>query len=210
MPPDGLGKKLLVQHQPLILASASPRRRDLLRELGLQFRIVQAAVEEEFVDGEAPVDFACRLAAEKARAVAEDYRDSWVLAADTIVVRGDGIVLGKPENSQEACSMLRSLAGRWHEVMTAYSLVNRQREIFITRIDRTGVVMIPLTEKMISAYVDTGEPMDKAGSYALQGIGGAFVAAVDGAHSTVIGLPLHLVLADLLELEVVEISGHVI
>jgi MAF protein len=112
MPPDGLGKKLLVQHQPLILASASPRRRDLLRELGLQFRIVQAAVEEEFVDGEAPADFACRLAAEKARAVAEDYRDSWVLAADTIVVRGDGIVLGKPENSQEACSMLRSLAGR--------------------------------------------------------------------------------------------------
>ena len=106
--------------------------------------------------------------------------------------------------------MLRSLAGCRHEVMTAYSLVNRQREIFITRIDRTGVVMIPLTEKMISAYVDTGEPMDKAGSYALQGIGGAFVAAVDGAHSTVIGLPLHLVLADLLELEVVEISGHVI
>jgi len=175
MPPDGVEKKLLVQHQPLILASASPRRRDLLHDLGLQFDIVQAAVEEEAVAGESPADFACRLAAEKARVVADEHLDSWVLAADTIVVRGDGIVLGKPGDGREACSMLRSLAGCRHEVMTAYSLVNRQQEVFITRIDRTGVVMTALTEEMISAYVATGEPMDKAGSYALQGIGGAMV-----------------------------------
>jgi len=206
MQSDPGSKTLLVQYQPLILGSASPRRRDLLRNLGLEFSIVQAAVQEEAVAGETPADFVSRLAGDKANAVADQYSKSWVLAADTIVVREDGMVLGKPENTHEACAMLSSIAGRRHVVMTAYTLVNRQQKVFLTRLEQAGVRLLPLSAEMISAYVATGEPMDKAGSYALQGIGGAFVTAVDGAHSTVIGLPLHRVLTDLLELGIVGVN----
>ncbi len=206
MQSDSGSEKLLVQYQPLILASASPRRRDLLQNLGLEFRIVQAAVQEEAAARETPADFVCRLAGDKAKAVADQYAETWVLAADTIVVWEDGAVLGKPGNTHEACSMLRSIAGRRHVVMTAYALVNRRKEVFLTRLEQSGVWMLPLTIDMISAYVATGEPMDKAGSYALQGIGGAFVTAVDGAHSTVIGLPLHRVLTDMLDLGIVGVN----
>lgn len=206
MQSDSGSKTLLVQYQPLILASASPRRRDLLRNLGLEFSIVQAEVQEEVAAGETPADFVCRLAGDKANAVADQYTKSWVLAADTIVVREDGAVLGKPENAHDACGMLSSIAGRRHVVMTAYALVNRRKEVFLTRLEQAGVLMLPLSVEMISAYVATGEPMDKAGSYALQGIGGAFVSAVEGAHSTVIGLPLHRVLTDLLDLGIVGVN----
>ncbi len=206
MQSDSGSKRLLIQFQPLILASASPRRKELLQGLGLEFSIVQAAVKEEVAAGETPVDFVCRLAGDKANAVADKYAKSWVLAADTIVVREDGAVLGKPGNIHEACSMLGSIAGRRHVVMTAYTLVNRRKAVFLTRLEQAGVLMLPLSAEMISAYVATGEPMDKAGSYALQGIGGAFVTAVEGAHSTVIGLPLHRVLTDLLDLGIVGVN----
>jgi len=208
MQTDYGAKSLLMQHQPLILASASPRRKELLAGLGLDFRIVQASVREVPTVGESPADFVSRMAADKARDVAAHYKDLWVLAADTIVVRSDGIVLGKPENTQEACAMLSSIAGRQHVVMTAYALINRPLEIFLRRIEQARVSMIPLSAGMISAYVATGEPMDKAGSYALQGIGGAFVAAIDGAHSTVIGLPLHRLLTDLLDLGIVGVQRN--
>jgi len=206
MQPDCLTKTLLIQYQPLILASSSPRRKELLQGMGIEFSIVQAAVQEETAAGESPADFVCRMAGDKANAVAGQYEDTWVLAADTIVVRNDGMVLGKPENAHEARSMLSSIAGQRHVVMTAYTLINQQKEVFLTRLDQAGVLMLPLSADMISAYVATGEPMDKAGSYALQGIGGAFVVAVDGAHSTVIGLPLHRVLTDLLDLGIVGIN----
>ena len=197
------GYSLLRQSQPLILASASPRRRDLLHTLGLEFSIVQADVPEEILKGESPADFACRLAADKANAVAGQHEAVWVLAADTIVVQEDGVILGKPGDIPEACAMLRSLAGCRHIVMTAYTLLNGKQEVSLNRLDQSSVTLMPLTEEMISAYVATGEPMDKAGSYALQGIGGAFVHSIAGAHSTVIGLPLHLVLTDLLDLGII-------
>jgi septum formation protein len=200
-------KTLLVQYQPLILASSSPRRKELLQGMGIEFRIVQAAVQEERAVGEAPADYVCRMAGDKANVVAGQHEDTWVLAADTIVVRNDGMVLGKPENTHEACRMLNSIAGQRHVVMTAYSIINRRKEVFLTRLDRAGVLMLPLSADMISAYVATGEPMDKAGAYALQGIGGAFVIAVDGAHSTVIGLPLHRVVTDLLDLGIVGVEA---
>ncbi|HHD63447.1 MAG TPA: septum formation protein Maf [Desulfobulbaceae bacterium] len=206
MQTDVVTKSLLIQCQPLILASLSPRRQELLQDLGLEFSIVPAAVQEEAAKGESPADFVCRMAGDKANAVADHYGESWVLGADTIVVREDGMVLGKPCNTQEACIMLRSIAGRRHEVMTAYSLVNRSRAVFITRLEQAGVCLLPLSADMISAYVATGESMDKAGSYALQGIGGAFVASIDGAHSTVIGLPVHRVMADLLECGIAEVN----
>lgn len=209
MQSDPGSKTLLVQYQPLILGSASPRRRDLLRNLGIEFSIVQAAVPEEATVGEMPADFVCRMAGDKANVVADQYEKSWVLAADTIVVREDGAVLGKPGNTHEACAMLSSIAGRRHVVMTAYTLVNRLKEVLLTRLDQAGVLLLPLSVEMISAYVATGEPMDKAGSYALQGIGGAFVTAVDGAHSTVIGLPLHRVLTDLFDLGIVGVNTGV-
>lgn len=207
MQPDYGSKSLLVQYQPLILGSASPRRRDLLQNIGLEFSVVPAAVPEDAEAGEMPADFVCRLAEDKAQAVAGQREDVWVLAADTIVVRNDGLVLGKPDSTHDARGMLASLAGQKHEVMTAYALINRRKEVFLTRLDRTWVLMLPLSADVIAAYVATGEPMDKAGAYALQGIGGAFVAAVEGAYSTVIGLPLHLVLTDLLALGIVGVKA---
>jgi len=207
MQSDPGSKTLLVQYQPFILGSASPRRRDLLRKLGLDFSVVQAAVPEEAMVGETPADLVSRLAGDKANAVADQDEKSWVLAADTIVVREDGAVLGKPENTHEACAMLSSIAGRRHVVMTAYTLVNRREEVSLTRLEQAGVLLLPLSAELISAYVATGEPMDKAGAYALQGVGGAFVAAVDGSYSTVIGLPLHRVLTDLLDLGIVGVRA---
>lgn len=200
---DGKNHLLLEQYQPLILASASPRRRELLHNLGLEFSIVHADVQEEVAAGEMPGKFASRMAADKAKAVAKSRGDAWVLAADTIVVRADGQILGKPENDHEAREMLRSIAGCRHVVMTAYALINPKRDTYITRLSESGVTLLPMTDELIAAYVATGEPLDKAGSYALQGIGGAFVTSIDGSHSTVIGLPLHLVLTDLLDVGIV-------
>ncbi|EOL8936735.1 nucleoside triphosphate pyrophosphatase [Cronobacter dublinensis] len=172
----------------LYLASGSPRRQELLGMLGVSFERLVPGVEEQRAEKEAPQDYVTRLARDKARAgVALAARDLPVLGADTIVVL-DGDVLEKPRDAAHAAEMLRRLSGQTHQVMTAVALADslRVRE----RLVITRVTFRALTAQDIAAYVESGEPMDKAGAYGIQGLGGCFVRSIEGSYHAVVGLPL--------------------
>jgi septum formation protein len=171
----------------LILASASPRRLELLNLIGLRHRVVPATVDEVQLAAEAPTAFALRMARSKARAIAHLNPEALVLAADT-VVDVDGVCLGKPRDRCDAARMLRLLSGRGHLVHTAMALIHV--DLSASLIDTAEVVFSTLSTEMIQWYLDTGEPMDKAGAYAVQGIGGLLVRSVSGSPHTVIGLPI--------------------
>ncbi len=174
----------------LILASASPRRQELLRQAGIAFEACPAHIAEERGVNEAPVAYACRLAREKAEALAQQFPGRYVLGADTIVVVDDH-VLEKPRDLDDAVRMLRLLSGRRHQVTTAVSLVGPGCNE--TRSSTTEVFFRELTDEEILNYVRSGEPMDKAGAYAIQGGAGPWVQRIQGEYSTVVGLPLFLV-----------------
>jgi septum formation protein len=184
----------------LILASASPRRRELLERLGLLLRIEPVDVDETPAAGEKARAYAQRLAAEKGDAALARLEAAAlpVLTADTVVVLGDDI-LGKPANQDEAAAMLRRLAGRRHEVMTAYRAHFAGR--MVERVVSTGVTFRSLDPTELRAYLDCGEWQGKAGAYAIQGIAGAFAIEVHGSFSNVVGLPLAEVIADLRALQ---------
>jgi septum formation protein len=173
----------------LVLASTSPRRRELLESLGVRFEVFAPDVDEHRHPNEEPYDYVSRLARAKAESAVAS--DAVVVAADTIVVI-DGHILGKPGHPEEAKNMLRRLGGVTHEVLTGVA-VARMTDIVqvVTAVESTLVKFLPLTDEEIVDYVATGEPMDKAGSYALGGLGAIFVEAVHGSPSSVIGLPLH-------------------
>ncbi|HEX8698059.1 MAG TPA: Maf family protein [Myxococcaceae bacterium] len=170
----------------LVLASASPRRRDLLSQLGLRFTVAAADLDETPLPAEAADVYVRRLAQEKARAVAARFPTAWVLAADTTVALGAEL-LGKPRDAAEARQMLTRLSGKTHNVYTGVALAGRTSAATVVR---TGVTFRTLTVGEIDWYVGTGEPLDKAGAYAVQGKGGFLVAAVEGSPTNVIGLPL--------------------
>lgn len=182
----------------IILASGSPRRRELLTNAGYTFEVVPAEVEENHDGGETPVALVERLALSKAEEVARRYQgddavDAVVLGADTVVVL-DGNILGKPGSPEEAQEMLASLSGREHEVITGVALVqpgDATRQV-VTH-ENTTVFFRELTEQEIADYTATGEPLDKAGAYAIQGIAGRFVTRLEGCYFNVMGLPVALV-----------------
>jgi septum formation protein len=208
------------QNKPeLILASSSPRRQELLREIGIPFQVHAANINEDQNAGEAPIEYALRLAREKAQAVAAQYPQSYVLGADTIVVL-NGEVLGKPRDQKDAARMLRLLSGRMHEVTTAVSLIapstvaqstappNTPQKatpseiapsliapgtLAETRASTTKVYFREIAEAEIQQYVAGGEPMDKAGAYAIQGGASRWTDRIEGEFSNVVGLPLSLV-----------------
>jgi septum formation protein len=171
----------------LVLASASPRRRELLGQLGLRFDVSAADIDETPYPGEAAGDYVLRLAREKARAVAARVPGAWVLAADTTVALG-GELLGKPRDAAEAREMLGRLSGRTHEVHTGVALAGPPVEHALVVCSR--VTFRALSAAEIAWYAGSGEPLDKAGSYAIQGKGGFLVASVEGSPTNVIGLPL--------------------
>jgi septum formation protein len=175
----------------IILASASPRRAELLRAAGIDFDVRPADIDEAIRPGEAPGDYVSRLAEAKARVVHERDGNQTVLAADTAVVV-DGQILGKPMDEADAKRMLRMIGGRTHEVLTAVSVFH-PGQIVDTRVDATTVEFAELSESDIDWYVSSGEPMDKAGAYAVQGLASRFVTRVDGSYSNVVGLPIALV-----------------
>lgn len=187
-PPDGR----------LVLASASPRRQDLLVEAGIAHTVVVSGVQESpRIRGESCDDYAMRLAADKASAVAETMPGRWVLGADTIVVLDDE-VLSKPADAADATRMLRRLSGRAHRVITGIALARRAPgagRALIQRSVQTHVRFLNLSEAQVSEYVASGEPLDKAGAYGIQGLGGALVAEYDGSYTNVVGLPLEAVKA---------------
>ena len=181
----------------LILASASPRRRELLDMLGLTYEIRAVDVDESVLEGETPEELVVRLARDKASAKVRP--DELVLAADTIVVLDD-MILGKPTDPDDAVRMLSRLQGRAHVVLTGVALLDGASRSMNCRFDRTEVSLGVLDASRIDWYVGTGEPLDKAGSYAIQGLGSSFVEAIQGNYTNVVGLPLPLVRALLQEL----------
>src|SRR5262245_9755253 len=200
-PRDGAGTAVSATALPLVLASASPRRRELLARAGIAFEVLAPELPEEREPGEPPEEFAVRLAVEKALAVARRVGREprrVVLAADTIVVQGEE-VLGKPRDAAEAASHLRRLAGRRHRVLTAVAVLDSATLEARRTLVESGVAMRAASESEIAAYVATGEPLDKAGAYAAQGEGRRFVARIDGSETNVIGLPLEESLALLRE-----------
>jgi septum formation protein len=183
----------------IILASASPRRQELLRNAGISFTVQPADINETPLPGEVPRDCAERLAREKALAVSRKNPEQWVLGADTIVVV-DETILGKPRDDEDAARMLRLLSGRTHAVITGVCVVEtgaRGQGSGASKIntssETTLVTFCEMSEEDIRDYVATGEPMDKAGAYAIQGIASRWIPRIEGDYSNVVGLPVALV-----------------
>jgi septum formation protein len=194
----------------LILASGSPRRRELLRAAGIAFEVQTTDIPEIPGEGEPPRVFAERLARDKALAVAVERPQDWVLGADTIVVV-DGTILGKPNDAGDAARMLRQLSGRWHDVITAVCLTGLRvprtaqenaggatrgagaHGVCEVRSETTLVRFAALSDQDIADYVATGEPLDKAGAYAIQGIASRWIPRIEGDYANVVGLPVALV-----------------
>ena len=177
--------------QVILLASASPRRQELLRQIGVPFQVVNHRVQEEVLPGESPAEFVCRLALEKAQSVLDHTpadRQPVVLGADTAVVSGSSI-LGKPADRADALRMLRLLSGSRHQVYSAVALVSRAaREVALST---TEVEFRPLDDAELEAYWRSGEPRGKAGAYAIQGLAAGFIKNLKGSYSGVMGLPLY-------------------
>lgn len=172
----------------LILASGSPRRKELLEQIGVCFEVVKVSVDETPLPDESPLDYVLRLAIEKADAGSQLIRHKKpVLGSDTTVVC-NGKILGKPENKADALAMLKMLSGNHHQVITAVAVVKGQQNLH--QIVTTDVTFRSLSNDEIEAYWHTGEPSDKAGAYGIQGLGGVFVENISGSYSAVVGLPL--------------------
>lgn len=172
-----------------ILASASPRRRELLGSIGVDFDVLPSHVPEIHREGEAPHDYVARLSRDKARALTSEQPARWVIAADTTVVFA-GQLLEKPESAADAVRMLTTLAGETHLVYTGITLENAESGWCETQVTESEVRMLPLSPAEIEWYVATGEPFDKAGAYAVQGIGSMFIESIHGSFTNVVGLPL--------------------
>jgi septum formation protein len=184
--------------QRLVLASESPRRIELLRSLGLAFEVIPSGIEEGDDPEQDPSALVARRAQEKAQAVSALDPRSWVLSADTIVVLQEKI-FGKPETTEEAVAMLQRLSGQGHHVFTALCLMRAAPPFMRVGTVKTEVRFKPLSDAEIRAYVKTGEPLDKAGAYGIQGMGAFLVTSINGSYTNVVGLPLCEVLAWLLE-----------
>ncbi|WP_394708370.1 Maf family protein [uncultured Desulfuromusa sp.] len=181
---------MLMENQ-LILASASPRRRELLRQIGLEFQVVPSRAEEQILPNETPEEHVIRLSLDKATEVAnrDHISGRWFIGSDTIVLC-DNRILGKPENEAHAATMLKQLSGRQHQVLSGYAVIDRQTGKQRAEAVSTRVWFRQLTDVEITGYIATGEPADKAGAYAIQGLGICFVSRIEGSYTNVVGLPL--------------------
>ena len=182
--------------RPLILASGSPRRKEILDTMGLSYTVDVSDADESFAAE--PETMVLELSRRKAEAVAIKHEDSIILAADTLVYSGE--VLGKPQNPDHAKAMLRQLSGSWHSVYTGVTMIDTHTGRALSKADVTRVHFVNLTDDDIDAYVASNECNDKAGAYAIQGLGGMFIDKIEGSYSNVVGLPMALVRSMLLEI----------
>jgi septum formation protein len=204
----GARNDLIIQIVRLILASASPRRAELLRAAGFDFDILASDVDESIRAGEPPQTYVRRLAADKsAAALSSAARDAIILGADTAVVV-DGDILGKPRDDEDAAAMLTRLSGRRHEVMTGISL--RCGAYEVGRVEITGVYFARLTADDVAWYVKSGEGRDKAGAYAIQGLASRFIPRIEGSYSNVVGLPIAGVVELLTEISSTPPAGRTV
>jgi len=189
----------------LILASASPRRRELLEEIGIECEVIPSGVDEEFLEGETPVEHVKRLSREKCSAISSPVPDAWILGADTIVLI-DGEILGKPGTPDEERHMLMKLSGREHAVITGFSIINRNADVVVSDAVESRVVFKELSEDEIAWYARSMEPYDKAGGYAVQGMASCFIIEIHGSYTNVVGLPVCEVVSALKKVGVVDFS----
>jgi len=173
----------------IILASASPRRKELLEKIGLIFEVEPSNFEEDISLCLEPHYFAQKISLEKARAVASNHKNSIVIAADTFIVFG-GQILGKPNTEKDAREILKAISGKSHLVITGFSIIDTSEDKTVSKSVETEVCIRELTPLEIDAYVKSGEPLDKAGAYAIQGLGAVFIERIDGDYYNVVGLPL--------------------
>ena len=195
----------------IILASASPRRAEILRNAGIPFETLAEVIDESRKPGELRADYVRRLALSKARAAAGVQRDPGeclFIGADTVVVAGDEI-LGKPESADDARRMLRLLSGAVHEVHTGLAVIRRPGAMEAVVEEITRVTFAPLSDEEIEAYIATGEPFDKAGAYGIQGIGGRYVTRIEGCYFNVMGLPLARLWSLLAGVRLERIAGQI-
>jgi septum formation protein len=196
-------KPLFSTLQPLILASASPRRKLFLSNLGIVFKVVTADIDESPIPGEQPDTFALRMATAKADEVTRSHPSSWIIAADTVVTLQDGTILGKPGNEEEAVRMLKQLVNSTHRVMTGMCLRCAEKAVKQCLLETTEVTFMDVPEDMIRAYVHTGEPMDKAGACGIQGLGSFLVSSIKGSCTNVIGLPVNQLVSQLVQHKII-------
>lgn len=194
------------QYPQIVLASASPRRSELLASVGIKFQIIPSHIDETQQTDEKPAAFVQRLSQEKAAEVAQRSTVSgrWFIGSDTIVLC-DGEVLGKPDSREHSATMLRMLSGRSHQVISGYAILDRNNNRWIQRSITTEVTFRSLTDHEIDGYIASGEPADKAGSYAIQGLGAFMVTTIKGSYSSVVGLPLAQIIDDLQQLGAFEL-----
>ncbi len=189
----------------LILASKSPRRKYLLEQAGLTFSIIPSDFDESSVTMSEPDVYVRMLAEAKAFDISEKHPDSWVIGADTIVLI-DNTILGKPASNEEARSMLKQLSGKTHQVLTGYCICCKDRNTVFSETAKTDVHFKSLSNAEIDWYIQTGEPFDKAGAYAIQGIGTFLVRRINGSYTNVVGLPVCEVIEFLMKNEVLEFN----
>ena len=189
----------------LILASKSPRRYELLKQVGLDVDVVPSNINEDFIQGESPKDHVVRLAKAKALDVGGQFPNHWVIAADTIVTL-NGSILGKPKSREEALEMLRRLSGQEHWVLTGFSVHHFERKKVDVEAVQTAVKMKTLTPVEMEWYVQTGEPFDKAGGYGIQGIGSFMIESIRGSYTNVVGLPMYELFQTLIRSGAISIS----
>lgn len=185
----------------IILASASPRRKELLSILGFDFEVIPASIDESIFPDESPSCYAMRMALEKANSISLKYPQSYIIGADTVVTI-DEKILGKPKDKEEAFYMLNLLSGKKHIVITGFSIINRDLVVNILKYVETEVVFKKLNDYEINWYIETGEPFDKAGAYAIQGIGSFMVKSIYGSYTNVVGLPLCELIEELEKLNI--------
>ncbi len=174
----------------IVLASSSPRRKELLQSVGIEFEVIEPSSDESLLDKENPEDYVLRLSTEKALSVSKNLEvDVLIIGADTIVVV-DNKILGKPMDEEDAEAMLNKISGGTHHVLTAFSIINAKHEILHKHVVGTEVIVKTLEPKEIEGYIKTGEPMDKAGAYGIQGIGAFMIKGIRGSYTNVVGLPL--------------------
>ncbi len=196
-----------INTEKLILASKSPRRNDLLRQIGIQVNILPSNIDEQALLFTNPEEYVRELSFLKADHVAQSYPDSWILGADTIVISGSQI-LGKPRSKNEAIDMLNQLNDRDHLVYTGFCVMNREKTALIQDCVKTRVRFKHLSRREILWYVETGEPFDKAGGYGIQGIGAFLVKEIAGSYSNVVGLPVCEVVDTLQTLNLIQFKDQ--
>lgn len=192
-------------NKSLILASSSPRRKDLLTSLNIDFSITTKEINEDQLQGETKIDYLKRISVSKGKTIALENPNKWVLSADTLVAI-DEQIFRKPQNSTDARATLSKLSNKTHSVLTAYTLQHYAEQISITKIVSTKVVFKKLKPQVIDAYIKSNEVFGKAGSYAIQGFGATLVQSIDGSYTNVVGLPISTLVDDLLDLKIIALK----